>query len=76
MFIGDSGQHDPEIYGTIAKEFPERVKAIYIRNIRSKKLSSSRQELKAQLAELGISLLFIESTKEGYSDAREKGLVD
>ncbi|HKR07789.1 MAG TPA: phosphatase domain-containing protein, partial [Gemmatimonadaceae bacterium] len=33
ILIGDSGQHDPEIYRQIVAEFPERVKAIYIRDV-------------------------------------------
>ncbi len=33
VLIGDSGQHDAEIYATIANEFPNRVRAVYIRDI-------------------------------------------
>jgi phosphatidate phosphatase APP1 len=32
VLVGDSGEHDPEVYRQIAGEFPGRVKAIYIRN--------------------------------------------
>ena len=32
VLIGDSGEHDPEVYGQMRTEFPERVKAIYIRD--------------------------------------------
>ncbi len=32
VLIGDSGEHDPEVYGQIKSEFPGRVKAIYIRD--------------------------------------------
>jgi phosphatidate phosphatase APP1 len=33
VLIGDSGQHDPEIYTRMVREYPGRVKAVYIRNI-------------------------------------------
>jgi len=33
VLIGDSGQHDPEVYAQLVHEHPGRVKAIYIRNI-------------------------------------------
>ena len=33
VLIGDSGQHDPEVYGRIVAEHPGRVKAVYIRNV-------------------------------------------
>lgn len=33
VLIGDSGQHDAELYASLAREFPDRVKAIYIRDV-------------------------------------------
>ena len=33
VLIGDSGQHDPEIYREIAALYPDRVRAIYIRDV-------------------------------------------
>jgi phosphatidate phosphatase APP1 len=33
VLIGDSGQHDPEVYRQIVEEHPGRVLAVYIRNV-------------------------------------------
>lgn len=33
IFIGDSGQHDAEIYADVAARFPDRTTAIYIRDV-------------------------------------------
>ncbi len=33
VLIGDSGQHDPEMYTQVVREHPGRVLAIYIRNV-------------------------------------------
>jgi phosphatidate phosphatase APP1 len=33
VLIGDSGERDPEIYRDMVKEFPDRVRAIYIRSV-------------------------------------------
>ena len=33
ILIGDSGEHDPEVYGDIARRYPSQIKAILIRNI-------------------------------------------
>ena len=41
VLIGDSGQHDPEIYRQIVEEHPGRVLAVYIRNV-SRDLRGSR----------------------------------
>ena len=33
VLLGDSGQHDAKIYSEIIEEFPDRIKAVYIRDI-------------------------------------------
>jgi phosphatidate phosphatase APP1 len=33
VLIGDSGERDPEIYRDVVKQFPDRIRAIYIRSI-------------------------------------------
>lgn len=33
VLIGDSGQHDPEIYADLVREHPGRIAAVYIRNV-------------------------------------------
>lgn len=37
ILIGDSGEHDADIYQDIAHTFPQRIQAIYIRDVQSKK---------------------------------------
>jgi phosphatidate phosphatase APP1 len=32
VLVGDSGEHDPEVYAQMRTEFPDRVLAVYIRN--------------------------------------------
>ncbi|MBD8868046.1 App1 family protein [Nocardioides donggukensis] len=34
VLIGDSGQHDPEIYAEVVRTHPGRVRAVYIREVR------------------------------------------
>jgi phosphatidate phosphatase APP1 len=33
VLVGDSGEHDPAIYRSIARAHPGRVRAIYIRDV-------------------------------------------
>jgi len=33
VLVGDSGEEDPEVYARVAREHPERVRAIYIRDV-------------------------------------------
>ncbi len=32
VYVGDSGEHDPEVYRQMVEEFPDRVLRVYIRN--------------------------------------------
>ncbi|UJR22869.1 hypothetical protein I4U23_025898 [Adineta vaga] len=42
VLIGDSGEKDPEIYGTITREYPERIRAIFIRAIQNESFDNQR----------------------------------
>ena len=42
VFVGDSGEHDPEIYGELAGRYPEQVRAIFIRNMTGEDATSVR----------------------------------
>ncbi|MEQ8791171.1 MAG: DUF2183 domain-containing protein [Pirellulaceae bacterium] len=44
ILVGDSGERDPEIYAGIARRFPDRVEAIYIRNLPHRPLDRRRYE--------------------------------
>jgi phosphatidate phosphatase APP1 len=45
ILVGDSGEHDPEVYGIIASEFPNQVVHIYIRKVT---FNEEQKELEAE----------------------------
>ena len=58
VLIGDSGQHDPEIYRQIVEEHPGRVLAVYIRNVsRDPKRIKEIEDLAKVVAGAGSSLV-------------------
>jgi phosphatidate phosphatase APP1 len=44
ILIGDSGERDPEIYGVLARKFPEQIIHIYIRDVTNEPAASPRHE--------------------------------
>jgi hypothetical protein len=42
VLVGDSGEYDPEIYGSIARRFPHQVSSILIRRVPEQKLTPFR----------------------------------
>ena len=33
LLVGDSGEHDPEVYGALARRYPRQIAGIYIRQL-------------------------------------------
>lgn len=42
ILVGDSGERDPEIYGTLARKFPKQIERIYIRDVTKESAESDR----------------------------------
>lgn len=64
VLVGDSGEHDPEVYRQMRAEFPERVKAIYI-----------RAAGKAEDAKRFEGMVLFKQPREAALDAVSKGLA-
>ena len=63
LLVGDSGQEDPEIYTELVREHPERVKAVYIRNVAPNAGRMQRiQALAKEVAEAGSTLVLADDT--------------
>ena len=77
ILVGDSSQQDPEIYRDVVREFPDRVLAIYIRDV--KRTSERRAAIAALIAEVEAShsvLVLAEDTMAAARHAAERGLID
>lgn len=58
ILIGDSGQHDPEVYIEIVKAYPNRIKAIYIRRVdKDPKREEAIQRLREELTDTHCNLV-------------------
>ena len=76
VLIGDSGQHDPEIYRQIVDEHPGRVLAVYIRNVsREASRIAQIEELAAAVAAAGSSLVLAADSVAMAEHAEGLGLV-
>ncbi len=76
ILIGDSGQRDPEVYAEIVKSFPDRVRAIYIRDVGNTKARGRViNEIAAELERLGSSLILAADIRDMAAHAVEQGLI-
>jgi phosphatidate phosphatase APP1 len=42
LLVGDSGEHDPEMYGALARRYPRQIAGIYIRHLDTKRSNERR----------------------------------
>src|SRR5690606_19421099 len=77
LLIGDSGQEDPEIYRDIGAAHPERVLAIYIRNVARDPLRRKAVDaLAKKVRSAGGTMVIAEDTYEAANHAAEHGWID
>ncbi|MEO7457166.1 MAG: phosphatase domain-containing protein [Gemmatimonadaceae bacterium] len=76
ILIGDTSQHDPEIYRQIVAEFPERVRAIYIRDVtHNPERATSVQKLADEVLAAKSTLVLAEDTLGAAKHAVEQGWI-
>jgi len=76
ILIGDSGQHDPEIYSQVVHEYPGRVLAVYIREVSGRASREKEIEDLAEEAErAGSSLVLTDDTFAMAEHAASHGFL-
>ncbi|MFW6257514.1 MAG: App1 family protein [Prolixibacteraceae bacterium] len=73
IFIGDSGQKDPEIYLDIYQNHPERVKAIYIRHVHTDK---RKKELEDMIKSTDVPFLVMSHSRDAVQHAAENNWIE
>jgi len=73
ILIGDSGQHDAELYSKIVSRYPQRILAIYIRDV-TKHEDKLVIQAKEQLKDV-VPLIEIVNTQEAIEDAQRRGFI-
>ncbi len=76
VLIGDSGEHDPEIYAGIVHRFKDRIRAIYIRSVHRKaKRAAAIEKLVTEVAKTGCQLVLAPNTEVAAAHAAAEGLI-
>ncbi|MDQ3537262.1 MAG: DUF2183 domain-containing protein, partial [Actinomycetota bacterium] len=75
VLIGDSGQHDPEVYARVVEEFPGRVRAVYIRDVTTRARDTEVAVIAAQVQAAGVPFLAVADTSAAARHASTAGLI-
>jgi phosphatidate phosphatase APP1 len=75
ILIGDSGQEDPEIYKEVVREYPGRIKAIYIRDVSVDERDGRVKTIIKELRDEGVEMIFAADTVAAAEHAAERGFI-
>lgn len=73
ILLGDDGQHDAQIYERICKIFSENIKAVYIRQTRSKPNKGTENLLK-NIQSMGVMTCYFKRSMEAIKFSEKKGI--
>ena len=73
ILIGDSGEHDPDIYIEIAEAHPERILAIYMRSVNHKRKMLRVKGLFENYET--VPVLLVEKSEAAIEHARKQGFI-
>lgn len=74
VLLGDNSQKDPSIYAAIAKKYPNKIYAVYIRNVNTKKENETIAILK-ELEQQGIHICFYKHSQQAIEHSKKIGLI-
>jgi phosphatidate phosphatase APP1 len=76
ILIGDSSQQDPEIYHRVVHDFPERIIAVYIRDVeRTTARTAAISGLAKEVEAAGSTLLLVQDTFAAATHAAGRGWI-
>ena len=75
VLIGDSGQHDPEIYQQVVHEHPTRILVIYIRDVSQDPRDVQIATIPDHLTGHGVPMVRCSNTEEAAQHALKMGLI-
>ncbi|RYY54102.1 MAG: DUF2183 domain-containing protein [Chitinophagaceae bacterium] len=76
VLLGDNTQRDAVIYEEIARKFPARIRAVYIRDVYSPKSAFTAELLRKLQEDTGVQACFFTDSTDAISHSRSIGLVE
>lgn len=74
--IGDSGQHDPEVYKKAIQEYPGRILGVYIRDVTPDKRDKEVNKIADAMKEKGVEMELVEETLSAAKHAEKMGWIN
>lgn len=74
VLLGDSSQHDPYIYESLVKHFPQQIHAVYIRDVYAKNKQKVTEVLR-NIEAAGVPICFFSNSADAILHSQKIGLI-
>ena len=75
ILIGDSGQHDPEIYLEVVRNHPGRILAVYIRDVTKVMRDKEIYAITDEMQSLGTEMIYVKDTEVASRHAISRNFI-
>ena len=75
VLIGDSGERDPQIYRDVVRKYPNRILAIYIRDVQLADRERIAMDVAKDLLSDKVEMIIVDNTIEAAEHAAQIGLI-
>jgi phosphatidate phosphatase APP1 len=75
VLIGDSGQHDPEIYLRVIQSHPQRVVAAFIRDVTPDVRDQGVARIVEEAKNAGVEMLYVKDSHDALAHVQRLGLL-
>ncbi len=75
ILLGDDTQMDPEIYQSVAENFPDRIHCVYLRHVGKHKRPEVEERVRAMKA-LGVEVCYFTTSSEAIAHSKKMGLIE
>ncbi len=76
ILIGDSGEKDPEYYRQVVKEFPNRIAAVYIRDVSRENRDKDLGAIVKEVENMGVPMFLMQDSTTAAVHAEGMGWID
>ena len=73
LLIGDSGQRDAYVYQQVVRKYPNRILAVYLRDLKPNQHNADFDAIEHELAKLGVPMLLAEDSLAAARHAVDQG---
>lgn len=75
ILIGDSGQDDPAIYQEVVRKYPDRILAVYIRDVKLPEKQRIAFDISKAVAQHKVEMVIVENTVQAAEHAAARKLI-